>query len=774
MKPARAKRSASWRISIRTNPLPTRRSPSRRSVTTTKVSPTRKCFCKRSAGYGWRAWIFAREKLPARSPAAENLAADVFVRTAELLAHAQCRGCGTSHGRSESRRPGNRPLVSCPRPGNERPAWRENRSPIRGHAGSSSPTLTAMTTASARPWPSARRRTWNLSFRKSSGESQRCYNRDRSPQFRGLPARISKDQRHAMHDHPRRAPWMLRRRFKGSRRRSGLRIFQSAAHRPSGGRTRARHPGEDRRDFQRTASSHRRRKARPGDGACSWRVRRHSQGALQYCLRQHRPRVRASRARRNASSLDPFRICPHSSWRDRRLSRRASLEAKIHSGNAPGGWANRSPSRHSPARTDCANVVSPYPEAPGDRIGRGAPFGRDVPSPVLCSHVGRLFPEKAQWKNLLHLPNTPPETTRILRQLMDIESLGGEVEVMTAEASDRDAMHRVLTTALAKFGAIHGVVHAAGIVRAGIVQAKSRDPAENVLAPKVAGTWILHDLLAETNLDFLILFSSITAVTTPFAESDYSGANAFLDAFAHYSRTQRPYPVISINWPGWKETGQLVKLKAAPGTEHWKEAALTKAIMTREGLDVFDRALASGLPQVVVSPTDLAREIREAEMPPTLGARNPARKCRSLHSPRRPINLNRCCGRTSFRTAWSRCGSKSSASIRSASTTAFSISAATPCSSSRFTGNSPAGSTARFPYWRFSKIRRRARLRLIFPPPSLHRQARTKPNFAPSASDRRSPRGVLIARERWIHRSASLLARSRLLPRARQCLPLSL
>ena len=155
-------------------------------------------------------------------------------------------------------------------------------------------------------------------------------------------------------------------------------------------------------------------------------------------------------------------------------------------------------------------------------------------------------------------------------------------------------------------------------------RSKSRDLAESVLAPKVAGTWILHDLLAETNLDFLVLFSSITAVTTPFAESDYSGANAFLDAFAHFSRTQRPYPVISINWPGWKETGQLVKLKAAPGTEHWKEAALTKAIMTRDGLDVFDRALASGVPQVVVSPTDLAREIREAgDARQTLGARSP-------------------------------------------------------------------------------------------------------------------------------------------------------
>jgi acyl transferase domain-containing protein/NAD(P)-dependent dehydrogenase (short-subunit alcohol dehydrogenase family) len=225
------------------------------------------------------------------------------------------------------------------------------------------------------------------------------------------------------------------------------------------------------------------------------------------------------------------------------------------------------------------------------------------------------FPQKARWNDLLQLSDTPPATARILRQILEIESLGGEVEVMVAEASDRAAMGNVMTATRAKFGAIHGIIHAAGIVRAGLVQTKTRALAESVLAPKVAGTWVLHDLLAGADLDFLILFSSITAVTTPFAESDYSGANAFLDAFAHFSRTQRPYPVISINWPGWKEAGQLADLKPTPGMEHWKESALKKAILTRDGIEAFHRALASGLTQVVVSPTDLDQEIRESITP---------------------------------------------------------------------------------------------------------------------------------------------------------------
>jgi malonyl CoA-acyl carrier protein transacylase/NAD(P)-dependent dehydrogenase (short-subunit alcohol dehydrogenase family) len=226
------------------------------------------------------------------------------------------------------------------------------------------------------------------------------------------------------------------------------------------------------------------------------------------------------------------------------------------------------------------------------------------------------FPEKSRWKDLLARADTPAETARTLRQLIAIESLGGEVHVMAADASDADEMRAIVTATREQFQTIHGVIHAAGIVRAGLIQTKTRALAESVMAPKVAGTWILHDLLTDAELDFLVLCSSITAVTTPFAESDYSGANAFLDAFAHFSRTQRSYPVISINWPGWKEAGQLADLKSTPGTEHWKESALEKAILTRDGIEAFRRALGSNLPQIIVSPTNLDDEMQQSEIAP--------------------------------------------------------------------------------------------------------------------------------------------------------------
>jgi NAD(P)-dependent dehydrogenase (short-subunit alcohol dehydrogenase family) len=223
------------------------------------------------------------------------------------------------------------------------------------------------------------------------------------------------------------------------------------------------------------------------------------------------------------------------------------------------------------------------------------------------------FPERSRWEELLKSKEAPKSVVRIIRQLLEIESAGAEVEVLAAEASDPAQMRRAIDQTLKRFGCINGVFHAAGIVRAGLIQAKTRDMAASVLAPKVQGTWLLHDLLADLDLDFLVLFSSITSIIAPYAESDYAGANSFLDAFAHYSNARRKYRTLSINWPGWREAGQLADLETQPGTERWKAEALRKAILTKDGLEALKRILNSDLQQVVVSPQDLHHLVEQSK-----------------------------------------------------------------------------------------------------------------------------------------------------------------
>src|SRR6185295_8533650 len=92
-------------------------------------------------------------------------------------------------------------------------------------------------------------------------------------------------------------------------------------------------------------------------------------------------------------------------------------------------------------------------------------------------------------------------------------------------------------------------------------------------------------------------------------------ADCFLDACTYAANAQRSFHTLTINWPGWKEIGQLADLETAPGLENWKKAALEKAIATRDGVEAFARALNSDLKQVIVSPEDLGEVLARARLP---------------------------------------------------------------------------------------------------------------------------------------------------------------
>jgi acyl carrier protein len=164
-----------------------------------------------------------------------------------------------------------------------------------------------------------------------------------------------------------------------------------------------------------------------------------------------------------------------------------------------------------------------------------------------------------------------------------------------------------------RYGTIDGVIHAAGIVRAGLIQAKTREAADSVLAPKVYGTMVLFDLLKKVKPDFLVLFSSIASILTPYALSDYSAANCFLDAYSPFANAHGGFHTLTINWPGWREVGMLAELETLRGLEGWKQAALESAITTKEGLQAFSRALNSNLTQVIVSPQNLEHLLTASE-----------------------------------------------------------------------------------------------------------------------------------------------------------------
>lgn len=153
-------------------------------------------------------------------------------------------------------------------------------------------------------------------------------------------------------------------------------------------------------------------------------------------------------------------------------------------------------------------------------------------------------------------------------------------------------MRLALELARDRFGAIHGVIHAAGVPGGGLIQLKTREEAARVLRAKVQGTLVLESLLAHAPLDFFVVCSSLASVLGGLGQVDYCAANSFLDAFvARQSTLGRT--ALSIDWDRWREVGMAV------GEQ--RQDRQDVGFLTAEGVEIFDRAVASGLPRVAVS-----------------------------------------------------------------------------------------------------------------------------------------------------------------------------
>jgi acyl carrier protein len=171
-------------------------------------------------------------------------------------------------------------------------------------------------------------------------------------------------------------------------------------------------------------------------------------------------------------------------------------------------------------------------------------------------------------------------------------------------------MRAAVDEAHARFGAIDGVVHAAGVAGAGIIDLKTREVADGVLAPKVRGTWVLEQVLAGDPLDFALLCSSISSVLVDVGQVDYTAANAYLDAWAAH-RAAAGAHAAAVNWDAWSGVGMAVETDVPEGMRAARAENLRLGVAPEEGQRAFDRILASGLPQVVVSPRDLGQRIDE-------------------------------------------------------------------------------------------------------------------------------------------------------------------
>ncbi|WP_157873243.1 type I polyketide synthase, partial [Streptomyces neyagawaensis] len=199
-------------------------------------------------------------------------------------------------------------------------------------------------------------------------------------------------------------------------------------------------------------------------------------------------------------------------------------------------------------------------------------------------------------KRLLLTSRRGPAAEGAADLVVELAALGAHAEIVACDAADRDALARLLG-ALPEDQSLTAVVHAAGTIADGVVDAMTPVRLDTVLRPKVDAAWNLHELTEGMDLSAFVVFSSIAGVFGGMGQGNYAAANSFLDALAHHRR-QRGLPAASLAWGLWANKGGM-----SGGLDEADFRRIARggiiAFSPAEGAALFDTANASSEPVVL-------------------------------------------------------------------------------------------------------------------------------------------------------------------------------
>ena len=222
--------------------------------------------------------------------------------------------------------------------------------------------------------------------------------------------------------------------------------------------------------------------------------------------------------------------------------------------------------------------------------------------------VGRTdLPSRESW-NAFPGPNEADDPIKAkISALERIERLGGEVLYLTANVSDLSAMRNAVDQAYQRFGALHGVFHAAGIVGDYLeIKDSSLEKCDPHFKAKAQGLIVLEEVLDGKPLDFCLLLSSLASVLGGLGQAAYSSANIYMDAFARKHNRSSSVPWLSVNWDVWRGRDDAGSGSSLGST--LKGLGMNPS----EAMSVMETVLAmKNVSQLVVSTGDLGARINQ-------------------------------------------------------------------------------------------------------------------------------------------------------------------
>jgi NADPH:quinone reductase-like Zn-dependent oxidoreductase/malonyl CoA-acyl carrier protein transacylase/NAD(P)-dependent dehydrogenase (short-subunit alcohol dehydrogenase family)/acyl carrier protein len=215
--------------------------------------------------------------------------------------------------------------------------------------------------------------------------------------------------------------------------------------------------------------------------------------------------------------------------------------------------------------------------------------------------VARHLAEHRHARRLLLVSRRGPDADGVEELTGELAAYGCEATVAACDVTDRGALAELLGSLEHPLTA---VVHAAGVLDDGVVEALTPEQLERVMRPKVDAAVNLHELTRDSALSDFVLFSSAAAVMGSPGQGNYAAANSFLDALAHHRHGQG-LAASSLAWGLWADAGGM-----SAGLDEQEVSRIARMgiqpLASDQGLELFDTASALGEPALVPIRLDTA------------------------------------------------------------------------------------------------------------------------------------------------------------------------
>jgi len=223
---------------------------------------------------------------------------------------------------------------------------------------------------------------------------------------------------------------------------------------------------------------------------------------------------------------------------------------------------------------------------------------------VLISRSG--LPPEDTWSNWIANHDEEDTVSQKILKVWQFQKLGAEVLIPKVDVTDINQMSKLRQEIQNRWGTLHGVIHAAGVVGKQHLCSIGNTTPENaakVFEPKIRGTLVLYEVLKNEPLDFCLLCSSLSSFLGGLTYCVDTAANRFMDVFTQFICNANCPSWISINWDIW-QSSSFVQPEIGSDTSNL-------AINPYEGVEVFARSLSLQYDQLIVSTVPLTDRVED-------------------------------------------------------------------------------------------------------------------------------------------------------------------